>query len=63
MYDEKRLLGLFKKMPLKRQVKILAKAVNLLSEKNVSKSYAIARALGCGYDDSGYYFGGKEILV
>lgn len=61
MYDEKRLLGLLKKMPLKRQVKILTKAINLLTERNTSKTYAIARALDCGYDDSGYYFRDKEI--
>jgi|GEM_PF-2226975 hypothetical protein len=63
MYDEKRLLTLLKKMPLKRQVKILTKALNLLAEKHYSKTYSIARALDCGYDDAGYYFRSKEIRV
>ena len=63
MYDEKRLLDLLNKMPLERQVEILTKAVDLLSQRHVSKGYAIARAFDCGYDDAGYYFRDKEICV
>jgi len=63
VYDEKRLLILLKKMPFKRQALILKKALEIISEKPVSKSYAIARALDCGYDDAGYYWRKKEIRV
>jgi hypothetical protein len=63
MYDEKTLLRLLKKMPFKRQAKILTKALQIISNKNCSKDYAIARALDCRYEDAGYYSREKKIRL
>ena len=61
MYDEKNILHLLKKMTLKRRVTILAKALQITSDKNYPKNYAIALALDCRYEDAGYYSRAKKI--
>lgn len=61
MYTEKSLKAVLKKMPPERQVKILNKALDIATTKNYPKSYAIALAFGCRYEDAGYYSREKKI--
>ena len=61
MYDKTSLLHLLKNMTPARQVKILTKALQITSDKNYSKDYAIALALDCYYEDAGYYSRAKKI--
>ena len=63
MYDNQRLSYLLGKMATKKKCDILTKALEIINEKGCSVDYAIARALGCGYDDAGYYWSEKEICV
>ncbi len=55
MYDDKRIEQVFQKMSDKRKVKILTRALDYMSNRNIPKSSAIAYALGCSYDDAGFW--------
>jgi hypothetical protein len=61
MYDKKRLLFLLDKMSLKKQNKILRKALDIIVARHTTKINAIAIALNCGYDDAGFWWRGTEI--
>ena len=63
MYDAETLWYLLKKMSAEKQVNILTKALNEISERRCSKNYALALAFGCGYEDIGYYFRKTKIRI
>jgi len=61
MYNKERLKEIFKKMSDKRKVSVLTKAIKIISKAGVPKWSAIAQALGCSYDDAGFWASKEEI--
>ena len=63
IYSDTQLLKIVKLLPLARRVKILEKAINTIENDNRPKIYGIADALGCYYDDSGFWATKTKIRV
>jgi hypothetical protein len=63
MYSDLQLLRILRLLSLKRRVKILERAINIMEDYNRPKIYAVASALDCIYDDAGFWGRKTKIKV
>lgn len=55
MYQDKQLLEIIKRFPAEKRAKLLFRAINIMEDDNRPRIFAIAKVLGCWYDDAMFW--------
>lgn len=62
LYSNRQLLEILKMLPDKKKVEILSKALEFMNNNLITKYYAIAKSLGCNYDEVSMHWASRKDL-